>query len=394
MLKEIFASYPWWTAPAVSFSIAILLAYLVAEAVARGARFLLVRVVSRGDEPAPDFKSPIVKRPIRLIRRGIFALTMLVLVAPALELAGYDARVGIEAEQLARWATTSGLRVVLILMVAWLLTKLVRTIVDRVEREVTEGALAGAAERAKRIRTLGNLVVNTVGVVVFGAATLMVLKELNVDIMPLLTGAGILGLAIGFGAQTLVKDVISGFFLILENQVRVGDVASINGTGGMVESITLRTISLRDFSGTVHVFPNGSINTLANLTKDFSFAVLDIGVAYKEDTDQVNEVLRQVGEELARDERFGPNILAPLELIGVESFGNSEVVIRIRIKTLPLKQWETARELRRRIKKAFDAVGIEIPFPQRTLHLGADFAKRWPLPAARSHEEDGLTERG
>lgn len=388
MLKDIFATYPWWTAPAVSFSIAILLAYLVAEAVARGARFVLVRVLARDDGPAPDFSSPIVRRPIRLIRRGIFALTLVVLVAPALELAGYDANVGLNAEELGQWATTSGLRVVLILMVAWLLTKLVRTIVDRIEREVTAGALAGAAERAKRVRTLGNLIVNTVGVVVFGAATLMVLKELHVDILPLLTGAGILGLAIGFGAQTLVKDVISGFFLILENQVRVGDVANINGTGGSVESLTLRTISLRDFSGTVHVFPNGSINTLANLTKDFSFAVLDIGVAYKEDTDRVSDVLRRVGDELAADERFGQNVLAPLEVVGVDGFGNSEVVIKIRIKTLPLKQWETGRELRRRIKKAFDAEGIEIPFPQRTLHLGDDFARRWPVPAETARPRD------
>ncbi|MCL4849667.1 MAG: mechanosensitive ion channel family protein, partial [Acidobacteria bacterium] len=192
----------------------------------------------------------------------------------------------------------------------------------------------------------------------------------------------------------LVKDVISGFFLILENQVRVGDVASINGTGGMVESITLRTISLRDFSGTVHVFPNGSINTLANLTKDFSFAVLDIGVAYKEDTDHVSDVMRRAGDDLMRDEKYAPSILAPLEIIGVDNFGNSEVVIKIRIKTIPLKQWEIGRELRRRLKKAFDAEGIEIPFPQRTLHLGADFAKRWPLPEARSRKEDGLTERG
>lgn len=196
------------------------------------------------------------------------------------------------------------------------------------------------------------------------------LSELGMDVMPVLTGAGILGLAVGFGAQTLIKDLISGFFMILENQVRVGDVAKINGTGGLVEAIGLRTTVLRDLEGTVHVFPNGAIATMANLTKDFSYCVLDVGVAYKEDTDQVVAVLRQVADELSADPRFTKQVLEPLDVLGVDAFEDSQVTIKIRLKTVPIKQWEIGREMRRRIKKAFDAQGIEIPFPHVSVNFG------------------------
>ena len=174
----------------------------------------------------------------------------------------------------------------------------------------------------------------------------------------------------GFGAQTLVKDLISGFFMILENQVRVGDVAKINGTGGLVEAIKLRTIVLRDLEGIVHVFPNGSITTLANLSKDFSYSVLDVGIAYKEDTDRVVAVLREVAAELAADPRYERSVLEPLDVLGVDAFEDSQVTIKVRVKTLPLKQWEIGREMRRRIKKAFDEKGIEIPFPHVSVYFG------------------------
>ena len=212
-------------------------------------------------------------------------------------------------------------------------------------------------------------------------ATLMLLRELNVDIMPILTGAGILGLAVGFGAQTLVKDLIAGFFLILENQIRVGDVASINGTGGFVEAVNLRTVLLRDLEGVVHVFPNGSIETLSNLTKDFSYYVIDVGVAYKEDTDAVTDVLSEVGAELAADPDYRLSVLEPLEVLGVDAFEDSQVTIKIRIKTVPLKQWAVGRELRRRIKTAFDAKQIEIPFPHVSVYFG-EASKPFPFRQA------------
>ena len=158
--------------------------------------------------------------------------------------------------------------------------------------------------------------------------------------------------------------------MILENQVRVGDVAVVNGTGGLVEAISFRTITLRDLSGTVHIFPNGTVTTLANMSKDWSYYVMNIGVAYKEDTDRVSSVMKEVGRDLQTDPEIGPNILEPIEILGVDDFGESEVVIKARLKTLPIKQWMVGREYRRRLKKAFDQQGIEIPFPHRTLYMG------------------------
>jgi moderate conductance mechanosensitive channel len=193
----------------------------------------------------------------------------------------------------------------------------------------------------------------------------MILQQFKIDIAPVLTGAGIAGVAVGFGAQTLVRDVISGFFLLFENQVRVGDVAAINGTGGLVEQLNLRTIVLRDVEGTVHVFPNGAISTLANKSKDYSYYVIDLGVSYREDPDRVAAILREVGAEMQADPTYGPFILGPLEIQGVDAFADWWMVIKMRIKTVPLKQWDVGRELRKRIKKALDAHGIEMPSPAR-----------------------------
>ena len=190
--------------------------------------------------------------------------------------------------------------------------------------------------------------------------------------MPLLTGAGIVGLAVGFGAQTLVKDIISGLFLIAEDQVRIGDVVDINGIGGAVEDINLRTIVLRDVEGTVHTISNGDIRTLANRSKDFAFYVIDLAVGYDDDTDRIIEVVNAVARELMEDTKFAASILAPLEVVGVDAFKPTEVTLRFRIKTLPLKQWEVGRELRRRIKKAFDANNIRIPTPQLSVRLKSD----------------------
>ncbi|MBI2361057.1 MAG: mechanosensitive ion channel family protein [Deltaproteobacteria bacterium] len=227
-----------------------------------------------------------------------------------------------------------------------------------------------AGSTRKRVSTLTS-VLRTIGVgLIWSVVVVVALAQLGINIAPVLAGAGILGLAVGFGAQNLVRDVIGGFFLILENQIRVGDVAIINGTGGLVEAITFRTVVLRDLSAAVHVFPNGAIQTLSNLTKGWSAYVLDVGVAYKEDTDQVTEVMRRVDQELRQDPEFGARILEPIEIFGVDAFADSAVVIKARIKTQPIKQWNVGREYRRRLKKAFDAAGIELPFPHRTLCMG------------------------
>ena len=221
----------------------------------------------------------------------------------------------------------------------------------------------------KRAETIAGLAASLLAGVVWTAAVLMILRELDVDITPVLTGAGIVGLAVGFGAQTLVRDVISGFFLILEDQVRVGDVASVNGTGGLVQQINLRTIVLRDEEGVVHVFPNGEIKTLANRTKDFAYYVISLGIDYGEDTDRAVAAVQDTAADLKADPAFGPYMLEPLEVIGVDAFGASDVTLKVRIKTAPLKQWYVGRELRRRIKKTFDARGIKIPFPQLEVTL-------------------------
>ena len=224
-------------------------------------------------------------------------------------------------------------------------------------------------ERRKRLHTVGATTRRFFAILIWTAAGLMVLRELDVDITPVLAGASIIGLAVGFGAQTLVKDIISGLFLIAEDQVRIGDVAEINGIGGAVEEINLRTIVLRDVEGVVHHISNGEIRTLANKSKDFSYYVIDIGVGYDDDTDRIVAVVRNTAHEMLQDPAHATSILEPLEVIGVDAFKPGEVTLRFRIKTLPLKQWEVGRELRRRIKKAFDANGIKLPAPQMTVTL-------------------------
>ncbi len=267
----------------------------------------------------------------------------------------------------------AGLKILLIFGVTLLAVRFLKFGLQQLEATLIkhrehEDVYPGAA--AKRIKTLTGLIQTISLAAVWVIAIIMILAQVGLDVTPILAGAGILGLAVGFGAQNLVRDIIGGFFMILENQVRVGDVAIVNGTGGLVEQITFRTIILRDLEGIVHVFPNGTITTLANRTKEWSACVLDVGVAYKEDTDRVVHVMKDVGEDLRRDPVFQAKILDPIEIFGVDQFGTSEVVVKARIKTQPSQQWSVGREYRRRLKKAFDAQGIEIPFPHRTLYMG------------------------
>jgi small conductance mechanosensitive channel len=199
---------------------------------------------------------------------------------------------------------------------------------------------------------------------------MMILSELGIDLGPLLMAAGIGGVAIGFGAQSLVKDIISGFFILLENQIRVGDVVTASGTTALVEEVRLRTIRMRDLSGNVHIIPNGMIDKVTNWTKEYSYYVFDLGIAYRENVDAVMALIKEIGATLQIDPEFGPKILEPLEMLGVDSFADSSVVIKFRIKTIPINQWAVGREMNRRIKNAFDERGIEIPFPHRTLYWG------------------------
>jgi len=285
----------------------------------------------------------------------------------------------------------STLRILLILVMAWIVMSVVRGALNRMERRlVANGKQQGdiASEASKRAETIVRLLRQLVLTVVWVMALLVVLNELGVSVAPILASAGVLGLAVGFGAQNLVRDVISGFFFILENQVRVGDVVVVNGTGGLVESINFRTLVLRDLEGKVHIFPNGTIDAVTNLTREWSAYVFDIGVAYKEDTDKVVEILKSVGEEMKADADFGPNI-QDVEIFGVDKFDDSAVVIKGRLKTLPIKQWYVGREFLRRVKYAFDAQGVEIPFPHRTLYFGEASP---PILARMINQETSATE--
>lgn len=281
--------------------------------------------------------------------------------------------------------TLSLAHILVIIVVAMIVIRILKRALRKLESLLIEKArdendIARVATE-KRLRTLTSLLRTVAVIGVWALVAISALNELGFNIGPLLAGAGIAGLAVGFGAQNLVRDVISGFFMILENQVRVGDVAVVNGTGGLVESITLRTIVLRDLEGTVHVFPHGAITTLSNRTMYWSAYVMDIGISYESDIDRATAIMREVFEDLAADPAFVPRILEPIEVFGVDQYGPSEVVIKARIKTRPSEQWTVGREYRRRLKYAFDRAGITIPFPQRTIHVQS--ADR-PLASGRS----------
>lgn len=287
---------------------------------------------------------------------------------------------GISLETIVPWLLTmsatvgiASLRIGLVLMIGYIAIRFMRLGLRQLERVMilaSDKKDQESGTASKRAATLTGILRTIALSAIWAIIIIESLQLVGLDIAPILAGAGILGLAVGFGAQNLVRDLISGFFIILEDQIRLGDVAVINGTGGAVETITFRTISLRDFSGVVHIFPNGGITTLSNMTKDWSAFVLDMGVAYREDTDRVVAVMRAVGEELRRDQEFGSLIVEAIEVVGVESFADSAVTLRARMKTKPAEQWKVGREYRRRLKKAFDAEGIEIPFPSRTLLMG------------------------
>ena len=272
--------------------------------------------------------------------------------------------------ELASWGATAvvALRITLIAVVAWIaataLNRMIRMFRERIAQRM------GEVEQQKRAATIGRVFRYIVSVVVTLMAGILILSELGVSIAPILGAAGVVGLAIGFGAQSLVKDYFTGFFILLENQLTTGDVVEIAGKSGLVEDVTLRFVRLRDYSGNVHYVPNNLITTVTNMSRGFAQAVVDVGIAYREDTDHVFDVMREVSREMRSDLDIGSKILDDLEIAGVESWADSAVVLRCRFKVVPLEQWGVRREFLRRLKKAFDARGIEIPFPHVTVYAG------------------------
>jgi small conductance mechanosensitive channel len=272
--------------------------------------------------------------------------------------------------ELAAWTGLSWklLRIGIILAIAWTMLGLSRKLIPMLRKQLQKHT--NDPEQHKRLETLGCVFRYIAAVVISLITVMLLLSELGVSIAPILASAGIVGLAIGFGAQSLVKDYFTGFFLLLENQVHQGDVVEVAGLGGLVEEVTLRYIRLRDYEGSVHFIPNGAVTTVTNRSRGYAYALVDIGVAYRENIEAVFDVIREVAAAMRADETLGPLILEDLDLAGVDAWADSAVTIRFRIKVQPLQQWTVKRAFLLRLKKEFDRLGIEIPFPHLTLYPG------------------------
>jgi len=254
---------------------------------------------------------------------------------------------------------------VAVVAAAALALRLLRVAVRGVARGVLQREKEPSRELAQKAKTLSQVVETTGKIVIFTIAILSLLSMLGRDITPLLASAGIAGIAIGFGAQNLIKDWLAGFFILLENQYSVDDVIKVGEYSGLVERLDLRRTVLRSLDGSVIVIPNGEVRAVTNLTKEWSRVVMDVAVSYETDVDRAMELLRRVGEELSADEKVGPLVLEPPEVLGIEALGQYAVTLRMLVKTAPLQQWTVARALRARIKNSFDREGIEFPYPHQ-----------------------------
>jgi moderate conductance mechanosensitive channel len=288
------------------------------------------------------------------------------------ELSAAKLRRAIERPILEKVARAFGF--VLIGLVLYIILKILLRHFNRI---ITNKDAIRETEAILRMKTISKIFHWLGNIMIVGVVTYMVLGNLGFDMAPLLAGAGIIGLAFGFGGQYLIRDLINGVFILIEGQYRVNDVIKVNEYGGLVEDINLRVTTLRDLEGRVIIIPNGEVKTVINYTKGFAQALFDIGVAYKENVDRVMEVIKDIGQDMRKDPYFGRLILADLEMFGVDDFGSSQVTIKFRVKTLPIKQWEVSREFKRRLKNRFDELGIEIPFPHHTLYWGAGEDNDW-----------------
>ncbi len=282
----------------------------------------------------------------------------------------------------------TALRVLGILIVAWILIAILQRSIRAFRVRIA--SRLDDREAVKRAETLGRVFRYLVAVIVALIAGMLVLAELGISVAPILGAAGVVGLAVGFGAQSLVKDYFTGFFLLLENQIRQGDVVKVADHAGLVEEITLRYIRLRDYDGNVHYVPNGEVKTVVNMSRGYAQSVIDVGVAYRENVDEVMQVMKDVGQQMRLDPSFAGRLLDDLEMAGVNSWGDSAVVIRCRFKCAPLEQWSVRREYLRRLKNTFDAKGIEIPYPHLTVYAGQDKegnAPEFPLRLSREPKQ-------
>jgi small-conductance mechanosensitive channel len=353
---------------------------------------LLIRrsVIAILENATPKKKHEKLERYINLAV-GVIGGILLVIIATAVA-AVIIYREGVAAivtpDTTKAWFLEHGIYILIIIIVASAVYQLLKLVMPRiVERSVRVRGKGRRAreELTKRSQTLGGILTQIIGIIILITALLMALSEVGVNITPFLAGAGVAGIAIGFGAQSLVKDVLNGLFIIIEDQYRKGDVANISGIGGMVEDLTLRRTIIRDLEGIVHSIPNGEVKIASNYTKDWARIKLNIPVAYGENLDRVTEVINRVGSELAKDDYFGPKIITAPQVLWVDKLGDSGIEIRILGETKPLSQWEVKGELRKRVKKAFDEEGIEIPWPHLKLYLGQGKTNEHLICEACSH---------
>ena len=288
------------------------------------------------------------------------------------ELEGFGTGIG-------EWVLDRVLKIAVIAAIAAILVQAIRRGIPSVIREHVAARMGpddrpdeSPGEVQKRANTLTNVVVRSLEVIVVATAGFMALLEFGFNLAPLLAAAGVVGLAIGFGAQSLIKDILAGLFILWEDQFRVGDVVNIAGVGGLVEDINLRRTVLRDLEFVVHIIPNGEIRVASNRTKQKSRMMVDVGVAYRTDLDQAIAVINQLGQEIQDDPEWGPIIRDQIKVLRIDEFADSAINVRVLGETLPLRQWDVAGEFRRRLKRRFDEVGIEIPFPHMTVYWGED----------------------
>ena len=259
-------------------------------------------------------------------------------------------------------------RILLIAVIAFVAVRLLRSLVRASIRRIQGMDEVDGSELDRRAATIGRVISNTGLVVIIGSASLMTLREMGIEVTPLIASVGVVGLALGLGAQTLVKDVISGLFILMENQYAIGDVISINGTSGTVEQMTLRATYLRDLEGTTHTVPNGDIRTISNITRGWSRAVLDVRVPYETDVDAALDVLREVGHQMENDQSIGLLLEESPVVTGVEDFEDWSVKVRMMVKTEPGQQWAVKRYMRKAVLSAFKARGINIAVPRREIY--------------------------
>jgi small-conductance mechanosensitive channel len=304
------------------------------------------------------------------------ALILLILAAVvAIIFSGEGANATINTEDIQEWLLTNGISILAYIIIAYVIFRLLKLFVPRLVIGFVKARGKGRHSKSwfeKRAQTLSNMITWTLGLLVGVIALFMILPKFNVDITPLLASAGVAGIAIGFGAQSLIKDFVSGVFILMEDQFNTGDVVKIAGIAGLVEEVNLRRTVLRDLDGILHTIPNGTITTASNYTRDWSRVNLDISVGYGEDMDHVFAVINRVGKELAADEYFKTLIKTPPQALRVQNFGDSGIDVRILGDVRPMTQWEVTGELRKRLKKAFDDEGIEIPWPHIKLYFGGN----------------------